>query len=292
MINMISKVASTLWIYRKSQKKKAVHGSYYNLILSIPKIDFMKAIIVDDEQDGIRTLQKMLERYCPHVKVVASCSSATIAKGQISAMDPEVVFLDIQMPGKSGLELLEELPSKNFEVVFVTAHNEYMLQALQFSAVDYLLKPVEEERLVEAVERVSNRLGNGKSHELTSALLHNLTSAGTPAEMRLCLPTFKGFMILKLEEIIYCEAERSYTVFHIANGKTLTVSKPLLDYDYLLKDTPFYRVHKSFLVNLFHVREYQRGEGGVIIMSDGTEIEVSRRKKEVFLAKIKEVFRS
>ena len=252
----------------------------------------MKAIIVDDEQDGIRTLQKMLERYCPHVKVVASCSSATIAKGQISAMNPDVVFLDIQMPGKTGLELLAELPSKDFEVVFVTAHDEYMLQALQFSAADYLLKPVEEDRLLEAVERVANRLRDGKSNELTNVMLHNLTSAGRPTEMRLCLPTFKGFMILKLEEILYCEAERSYTIFHLMDGKTLMVSKPLLDYDYLLKDTPFYRVHKSFLVNLFHVKEYQRGEGGMIIMSNGAEIEVSRRKKDFFLAKIKEVFRS
>lgn len=252
----------------------------------------MKAIIVDDEQDGIRTLQKMLERYCPQVNVVGSCSSATVAKAQISAMNPDLVFLDIQMPGKTGLELLAELPSKNFEVVFVTAHNEYMLQALQFSAADYLLKPVEEDRLVEAVERVAGRLQNGKNYELSNVLHHNLASAGKPAEMRLCLPTFKGFMILKLEEILYCEAERSYTIFHLVDGKTLTVSKPLLDYDYLLKDTPFYRVHKSFLVNLFHVKEYQRGEGGMIIMSNGAEIEVSRRKKEFFLAKIKEVFRS
>lgn len=252
----------------------------------------MKAIIVDDEPDGIRTLQKMLERYCPHVKVAATCSSATIAKGQISAVHPDIVFLDIQMPGKTGLELLMELPSKDFEVVFVTAYNEYMLQALQFSAADYLLKPVDEDRLVEAVERVATRLQAGRSNDLNNALLHNLTSAGRPTEMRLCLPTFKGFMILKLEEVLYCEAERSYTIFHLDNGKILTVSKPLLDYDYLLKDTSFYRVHKSFLVNLFHVKEYQRGEGGTIIMSNGAEIEVSRRKKENFLAKVKEVFRS
>jgi two-component system, LytTR family, response regulator len=109
--------------------------------------------------------------------------------------------------------------------------------------------------------------------------------------MRLCLPTFKGFTILKLEEIIYCEAERSYTVFHLEDKKTITVSKPLTDYDHLLKDTLFFRVHKSFLVNLYHVKEYQRGEGGLVVMSNGAEIEVSRRRKDEFLIRVKEAFK-
>ncbi|RYZ22824.1 MAG: response regulator transcription factor, partial [Chitinophagaceae bacterium] len=172
-----------------------------------------------------------------------------------------------------------------------TAYNEYMLQALQFSAADYLLKPVDEDRLIEAVKRVEQRLTNDRKEEHTNVLLHNLSQAGNPSEMRLCLPTLKGFVILKLEEIIYCEAERSYSVFHLANNKTIIVSKPLLDYDNLLQDTSFLRVHKSFLVNLHHVREYQRGEGGVVIMSNGAEIEISRRKKEAFLMKVKETFR-
>lgn len=251
----------------------------------------MKAILVDDEPDGIRTLQRLLELHCPQVKILATCTSATIAKAQISAMNPDVVFLDIQMPGKTGLEMLTDLPVKDFEVVFVTAYNDYMLQALQFSAADYLLKPVDEDRLVEAVERVEKRLEADREDDRNNALLHNLSKSGTPSEMRLCLPTFKGFIILKLDEIIYCEAERSYTVFHLEGGKSIIVSKPLLDYDYLLKNTSFLRIHKSFLVNLNHVKEYQRGEGGTVVMSDGAEIEVSRRKKELFLLKIKEAFK-
>lgn len=251
----------------------------------------MKAILVDDEPDGIRTLKKMLELHCPHVNVAATCSNATVAKHHIREIEPDVVFLDIHMPGKSGLDLLSELPAKNFEIIFVTAHNEYMLQALQYSAADYLLKPVDEDRLIDAVQRVENRLEAGKKEGVTEALLHNLSKAGSPAEMRLCLPTLKGFIVLKLEEIIYCEAERSYTVFHLENNKTVIVSKPLLDYENLLKDTSFLRIHKSFLINLHHVREYQRGEGGMVIMSDDAEIEVSRRKKDQFLVKIKEAFR-
>jgi len=252
----------------------------------------MKAILVDDEMDGILTLQKMLKNHCPEIEVVAICSTALAASKEILSHNPELVFLDIQMPGKTGLELLAELPEKNFEVIFVTAYNEYMLQALQFSAVDYLLKPVDEDRLIEAVERAQKKRAAGQREIQSHTLLHNIQKAGNPLDMRLCLPTFKGFIILKLEEIIYCEAERSYTVFHLDDGRTITVSKPLTEYETLLKDGGFFRVHKSFLVNLIHVREYLRGEGGFVIMSNKAEIEVSRRKKETFLEKIKQVFKN
>jgi two-component system LytT family response regulator len=252
----------------------------------------MNAIIVDDEMNGIRTLQKMLALNCPRVNVVNSFSSALAAATEINTAQPDLLFLDIQMPGKTGLELLAELPERNFEVIFVTAYNEYMLQALQFSAVDYLLKPVDEDRLIEAVERAEQRLKEGRKEKHSDTLLYNIEKAGRPLEMRLCLPTFKGFLIVKLEEIIYCEAERSYTVFHLADGKTLTVSKPLLDYDNMLKDAGFFRIHKSFLINLIHVREYHRGEGGFVIMNNKAEIEVSRRKKELFLEKVKAVFKN
>ena len=178
----------------------------------------MKAILVDDEADGIKTLQKMLARHCPNIDVIATCSSAEEARNQILTLNPEVVFLDIQMPGKSGLDLLTELTVKDFEIIFVTAHNEYMLQALQYSAADYLLKPVDEDRLLEAVGRVEKRLEAGRE-DRTKALMHNLGMAGKPAEMRLCLPTMKGFIVLKLDEILYCEAERSYTVFHLDGKK-------------------------------------------------------------------------
>lgn len=252
----------------------------------------MKAVIVDDEIDGMHTLQKMLTQLCPQVNVVNGFSNAVTAAKEIIAAQPDLLFLDIQMPGKTGLELLAELPGRNFEVIFVTAYNEYMLQALQFSAVDYLLKPVDEDRLAEAVERAEQRLMKGWKENQPDALLYNIEKAGKPMEMRLCLPTFKGFLIVKLEEIIYCEAERSYTVFHLADGKTLTVSKPLLDYDNMLKNAGFFRVHKSFLINLVHVREYHRGEGGFVIMNNRAEIEVSRRKKELFLEQVKAVFKN
>ncbi len=251
----------------------------------------MKAILVDDEPDGIRTLKKLLELNCPEVEIAATCSNANSAKLKLEEVQPELVFLDVRMPGKSGLDMLTEITKKNFEVIFVTAHNEYMLQALQFSAVDYLMKPVDEDRLVAAVERVKKRLKQERSTGQTEALLHNISKAGSPLEMRLCLPTLKGFTIVKLEDIVYCEAQRSYTIFRLSNNKTIMISKPLFDYDRLLVDTIFLRIHKSFLINLMHVKEYVRGEGGTVVMSNGMEIEVSRRKKELFLTKVKEYFK-
>lgn len=246
---------------------------------------------MDDELDGIRTLEKLLQLHCPQVTVLATCTSAQAARQKISELKPSLIFLDIQMPGKSGLELLKEMDTVDFEVIFVTAHNEYMLQAFQYSAADYLLKPVDEDRLVEAVYRVEKRLKDDERETRTQALLHNLSKAGVPSEMRLCLPTLKGFIIRRLDEIIYCEAERSYTIFHLVGSKPVIVSKPLLEYETLLEDTSFLRIHKSFLVNLHHVKEYQRGEGGMVIMSNNAEIEISRRKKDQFLGRIKEIYK-
>jgi two-component system LytT family response regulator len=251
----------------------------------------MKAILVDDEPDGIKTLRKMLELNCPEVEIAATCGNALFARQKLEEIKPDLVFLDIRMPGKSGLDMLAEMPEKDFEVIFVTAHNEYLLQALQFSAVDYLMKPVDEDRLTEAVQRVRQRQNMGKGNGHTETLLHNINKAGSPLEMRLVLPTLKGFTIVKLEEIVYCEAQRSYTIFRLVNNKTIMISRPLFDYEGILAGTTFLRIHKSFLINLLHIKEYLRGEGGTVVMTNDMEIEVSRRKKELFLAKVKEQFR-
>jgi len=251
----------------------------------------MNAIIIDDEQDGTCTLQRMLAENCKQVNVVATCANATEGKQKVEELNPDLIFLDIQMPGKSGLEMLTELGARNFEVIFVTAHNKYMLQALQFSAADYLLKPVDEDRLIEAMQRVEKKLsqkGDGKNIE---TLLYNLEKSGTPNEMKLCIPTLKGFVILKLEDIIVCEAEKNYTIIHLRDKRPLIVSRPLLEYEKILEGTTFLRVHRTYLINLQHISEYHRGEGGVVIMSNGAEIEISRRKKEQFLSTIKGVFR-
>lgn len=251
----------------------------------------MRAILVDDEPDGIRTLNKLLQLNCPDVEIIATCTDAFHAQQKVTQLAPDLVFLDIQMPGKSGLDFLKELPERNFEVIIVTAHNDYVLHALQLSAIDYLMKPVDDDKLVEAVQRARKRIDQNKFHEPTETLLFNLSKAGSPSEMRLCLPSLKGFTIVMLQDIVYCEAQRSYTVFHLTNKKSIIVSKPLFDYDRLLENTIFFRVHKSFLINMLHVSEYIRSEGGTVMMSNGKSIEVSRRKKDAFLTKVKEVFK-
>ncbi|HZE83118.1 MAG TPA: response regulator [Puia sp.] len=252
----------------------------------------MRAIIVDDEPDGISLLKRMLALNCKQVEVIATCTNAPEGRQRIEEMHPDLVFLDIQMPGKTGLEMLADMDKIDFEVIFVTAHNNYMLQALQFSAADYLLKPVDEDRLTEAMQRVEKRLGQKGDNNNIDTLLYNLQKAGNPNEMKLCIPTLKGFVVLRLKDIIVCEAEKNYTIIHLHGKKPLIVSRSLLEYERTLEGTTFLRVHKTYLINLQHVSEYHRGEGGVAIMSNGAEVEISRRKKELFLSKIKEVFRS
>lgn len=251
----------------------------------------MKALIVDDEYDGTSILKRMLTMNCKQVKVVGTCANAAEGMQKAEQLNPDLIFLDIQMPGKNGFEMLSEMSTRNFEVIFVTAHNHYLLQALQFSAADYLLKPVDEDRLVEAMQRVEQKLLQRNDHKNIEALLYNLQRTGTPNEMKLCIPTLKGFIVLKLDDIIVCEAEKNYTIIHLRNKKPLMVSRPLLEYEKLLEGTTFLRVHKTYLINLQHVYEYHRGEGGVVIMSNGAEVEISRRKKDLFMSSIKGVFR-
>ena len=251
----------------------------------------MRAMIVDDEFDGVSILHRMLALNCKQVNVVGTCVNALEAKQVAEQLQPDLIFLDVQMPGKNGFELLSEMDARNFEVIFVTAHNQYMLQALQFSAADYLLKPVDEDRLIEAMQRVEKRLMEKGDDRNIDTLLYNLQRTGYPNEMKLCIPTLKGFVVLKLDDIIVCEAEKNYTIIHLRDKKPLIVSRPLMEYERILEGTSFLRVHKTWLINLQHVNEYHRGEGGVVIMSNGAEVEISRRKKEQFLARIRGVFR-
>jgi len=251
----------------------------------------MRALIVDDEFDGVSILHRMLTLNCKQVQVVGTCVNALEAKQQAEQLQPDLIFMDVQMPGKNGFELLSEMDARNFEVIFVTAHNQYMLQALQFSAADYLLKPVDEDRLIEAMQRVEKRLMEKGDDKNIDTLLYNLQRTGYPNEMKLCIPTLKGFVVLKLDDIIVCEAEKNYTIIHLRDKKPLIVSRPLMEYERILEGTSFLRVHKTWLINLQHVNEYHRGEGGVVIMSNGAEVEISRRKKEQFLARIRGVFR-
>jgi len=251
----------------------------------------VRTILVDDEPRGLNTLKKLLQEYCPEVRVVAECADAESARDKLELLEPQLAFLDISLPGKTSFDLLAELDKVNFEIIFVTAHNEYTLQAFHYSAVDYLMKPIDEDLLLDAVKRAEKRIAINSINNNVSALLHNLQKVQAPQEMKLCIPSLKGFQVVDLKEILYCEASSSYTNFYFADKRSIITAKTIHEYEELLDDAGFVRIHKSYLVNLLHVKEYLRGEGGSVILSNGKELEVSRRKKDVFLSKMKEFYK-
>lgn len=254
-------------------------------------MDKLKAILIDDEPRGISSMQKLLQINCPDVNVIATSTHADEAIEKIKTLQPDLVFLDIAMPVKNGFDLLKELKDFHFEIIFVTAHNQFMVDAFHFSAIDYLLKPVEDDLLIDAVSRAKKRILEKSENKNIETLLHNLKHKHTPQKMRICIPSFKGFQVIELDDILYAESSGNYTNLYFLNKPMVCTSKPMHEYETLLEDAGFVRIHKSILVNLLHVKEYLRGEGGSIILSNGKEIEVSRRKKEIFLSRMKEFYK-
>lgn len=251
----------------------------------------IRTILIDDEPRGLTSLQKLLELNCPEVQVMQCCSNAEEAIKAIVETNPELVFLDIAMPGKNGFELLKELPEIHFEIIFVTAHDNFTSQALHLSAVDYLLKPVDDDLLVDAVKRAGRRIGDKDGKQQIETFLHNMVQSGGEQKMKLCIPSMKGFQVVEIKDIVFCEASSNYTNFYFTNRPLICASKPIHEYETLLEDAGFVRVHKSYVVNLDHITEYLRGEGGSVMLSGGKEIEVSRRKKELLMQRMKEHFK-
>jgi two-component system LytT family response regulator len=247
--------------------------------------------LVDDEPRGLSSLQKLLEYNCPAVEIAALCSSVDEAKKVITEIQPQLVFLDISMPEKTGFDLLNEIGTPGFEIIFVTAYNDFMLQAFRFSCVDYLLKPVDDNQLVDAVARAGKRIEEKTSSLNLETLLYNLKSKEGGQKLKICITSLKGFQVVKISDIIYCEASSNYTIFHFENQKQLCASRTINDYQNLLEDAGLVRIHKSFLVNLEHVKEYHKGEGGTVLLSNNIELDVSRRKKEEFMIKMKEFYK-
>jgi two-component system LytT family response regulator len=251
-------------------------------------MDRITTLLVDDEPRGLSSLQKLLELNCDQIEVIGCCGDAQEAQEKILELYPQLVFMDIAMPATNGFELLRNLPKIDFEIIFVTAHHKYMSQAFHFSAVDYLLKPVVDSLLTAAVNRATHRIMDRTGFEPAETLRHNLQYKDKP---KLCIPTPKGYQMVEINDIIYCEASSNYTNFHFAHRAVICASKPILEYELLLEDCSFVRVHKSFLINLAHVTEYIRGEGGIVVLSDKANIEVSRRKKDLLIARMKKYYK-
>ncbi|MFN8238150.1 MAG: LytTR family DNA-binding domain-containing protein [Chitinophagales bacterium] len=249
-------------------------------------MEMIKAILVDDEKNNRLTLLKLIEKFCPQVTVTAECDSVDSAIAAIEADGTDVVFLDVEMPGKNGFELLAHYHYHcPFKVIFTTAYSQYAVKAFRFSALDYLLKPVDPEELVRAVHRLSIK----KSEEIKNKqfeLLEHKINHKELSKKQLAISTLEGIYFASLDEIIHVDADSSYTKIYLTTGEMIMSSKPLKYFEELLEDYDFVRVHQSHIINLKHIRRYVRGDGGQVIMMNGTEIEVSRRKKDDLLDKI------
>lgn len=249
----------------------------------------IKAILVDDEPGSLITLNAFLDAYCPEVQVIASSGHPIQALEMIRELKPDLLFLDIEMPFANAFDMLEMLKPVNFEVIFITAFNDYALKAFKYAAVDYLLKPINIDELRASVTRVKKVLQgsaafNGRVNGLLENLQRPLNEPGV-----ISVPTTKGFEVVQLDKVIYIEASNRYSDINLGKGKKITVSKSLKEFEDLLPGTMFIRIHHSFIINIHKVQKYNRGRGGEVILSDGTSIEVAVRKKNDFLEKLKNI---
>ncbi len=244
----------------------------------------LKSIIVDDESKSGESLKILIEDFCDDVTCCAICKTVDEGIEAIAQYQPDVVFLDIQMQRETGFDLLERIGDVNFEVIFTTAHSEYAIKAFRFSAIDYLLKPIDLEELKGALSKVRKKIGQGISVRLQQ-LLRNLREPNGE-NYKLALPTADGLFFVKVSSIVYCEASSNYTEIVTEDGRKHIVSRTLKEYDEMLSEYNFYRIHNSYLVNLNAIKKYIRGEGGSVVMITGQSLDVSKRKKEGFLARI------
>ncbi|MEO7485993.1 MAG: response regulator [Ferruginibacter sp.] len=243
----------------------------------------IKAIIVDDEPYCCETISMLLED-CPGVEVVAVCFNAADALQAIRQYTPDLLFLDVEMPGMNGFEMLEQLPAVNFEIIFTTSYDQYALKAIRFSAIDYLLKPIDEAELKSAVQKVIRRSQKPIAEQL-EILLQKINQPSTPVN-KIALPTMEGFQMIKIDSVISCESDSNYTILRLKHDKKIVVCRNLSDIEELLEEHSFARVHRCHLANLNEVEKFVKGEGGYLIMSDGSMIDVSRNKKDYLLKKI------
>ena len=239
----------------------------------------LKAVIIDDEPDCVRLLALQLKMYCQQVEVVAACSDSTEGFDRIKELQPDIVFLDIEMPVMNGFQLLEKLGSIYFSLVFVTAYDQFAVKAFRFSALDYLLKPIDGKDLKAAVEKAELRSWPEKQQlQMLKQQLQGSNSKIFPD--KIALPYQNGVTFAAINQVVYCESENNYTRFHMIDGRTHMVAKTLGDIQEVLEERNFLRVHRQYLVNLDHIKKYVRGEGNYLILSNDQHIPVARNQKE------------
>lgn len=248
----------------------------------------LKALIIDDEENSRVSLKGKLELFCPEIEVIEMAHDIASSVEKVQTIAPDVIFLDVKLAGETGFDLLEELNNKellNADVIFTTAHDEFAIKAIKFSAIDYLLKPIDAEDLVLAVRKVEAKKDVNPSLKL-DVLIENFRQA-SDSPKKIVIPSSDGMHILRVSDIIRCESSSNYTQFFLNNGKKLLASKTLKEFDNMLTDYSFERIHKSHLVNMNYVKRYVQSDGGYLIMDDGSQIPVANRKKEQLLTLLK-----
>ncbi len=239
-----------------------------------------KALLIDDEQHNLYNLQALLDEYCPMIEVCGFAMSAEQGKAGLYTHKPDLLFLDIQMPGESGFDLLRSLPLPDFEIIFVTAYDKFAIQAMRFAAIDYLLKPVDIRELQAAVDRAIKQRQLKMQNQQLENLLQLLQAGPNKSEQRIALVTAKETHFVKTDEIIRCESSNNYTTFFLIGSKPLLVSRPIYEYEDLLKVYGFIRCHQSHLVNKKFIKSWKKEFGDFLLLTDGKEVPISRGKKE------------
>jgi len=242
----------------------------------------INALIIDDEKHCSDNLLWQLNKYCPEVEVQAICGNAAEALEQIQTHRPRLVFLDVEMPDKSGFDLLEALKEIHFHIVFTTAFNQYALRAIKFGALDYLLKPIEKDELRIAVDKFIKHEQQISLNQLT-ALLSHTKKKNDFSFQKIAFPTLHSYELVHLNDILACESSSNYTHVRLTNGKSILVSKTLKEIEELLDMTPFFRVHHSWIVNLQYAIRYVKGDGGYLVLNNEMTIPVSRNKRDDLL---------
>lgn len=249
----------------------------------------LKALIIDDESNSRDSLKGKLKLFCPEIVEIYEADSVASGVSSIEAHRPNVVFLDVKLTGESGFEVIEYFTkndeSLNAEIIFTTAHDEYAIKAIKFSALDYLLKPIDAEDLVRAVRKIGQKADVGSTDNI-NVLLENFRQA-QDSPKKIVIPSSDGMHILKVSEIMRCESSSNYTQFFLVSGKKLLASKTLKEFDNMLCDYNFERIHKSHLINMNYVKKYVQADGGYVVMEDESRIPVANRKKEHLVSFLK-----
>lgn len=247
------------------------------------------AVLVDDETHCLETLQWQLNNYCPQVQVIASFTSSREALTQIPELKPNLLFMDIEMPYLNAFDLLNLLPKTPFHLIFTTAYSEYALKAFHFSALDYLLKPINKDELVNAVRKAWERNDNRPIYQQMEILIQQLNNKQS-LDQKISLPTQEGLEFVSIKDIIHCQSDSNYTHIYLNSGKKMMVSRTLKLLEETLEGHSFLRVHYSHLVNLQHIKKYIRGDGGTLVMVDGAEVSVARSRRDALLRACKTLY--